>query len=123
MSSRMPLVDDRMFDALVDFYPKTCTITTPTEAQSSTGHITNTYNAVPALTDLSCRFAPSKKGKEVKESSQIYTVGSHTIVFNDFYLAITTKMRALIDGISYDILDVGHDSEDETTRLYVEYAK
>ena len=122
MSSRMPLVDDRMFTALVDFYPKTCTITTPTPTQSITGFETNAYNAVPALTDLACRFAPNK-GKEVKQSSQAYTVGSHTIVFNDYYSTITTKMRALIDGISYDILDVGHDSENETTRLYVEYAK
>ena len=121
MPNRMPLIDARMF--ATDFYPNTVTITTPTMTQSGSGAPTDTFNAVPAMTNLKCRFAPvNERGKEVKKPDGTYSVVYSTIVFKEKYAAITPKMQALIDGIEYDILEVVHDAEDMSTRLRVEYA-
>lgn len=119
MPNRMALIHPDMLDSLPDFYPKTCTIKEPSESQSGSGHVTITYAAIGALTDIACRIAPSI-GKEVKQADQTYTIGNFTVVFPEYYVAITEVMRASIDGIEYDILNVAHDAEEESTRLLVE---
>ena len=122
MANRMALIHPDMLDSLPDFYPKSCTIKEPSSVQSGSGHPTITYTAIGALTNLACRLAPST-GKEVKKSNQTYTVGSYTIVFPDYYVAITELMQAVIDEVDYDILNVAHDAEEESTRLLVEIVK
>ena len=120
MSSRMAIIHPDMLDSLPDFYPKTCTIKEPSAVQSGSGYPTITYTAIVALTDVACRLAPSITSKEVKQSNQSYTVGNFTVVFPEYYIAITELMHASIDGIEYDILNVAHDAEEESTRLLVE---
>jgi len=117
MPTRMPLIDSRLTEQLADFFPRTCTIQNSTETQSSSG------KPIPAwadfITDIPCRIAPAT-GKEVKNPKGVYSVGSHVIVLDDYYVSIVTKMRAIVDSIAYDILDVGFDAEHETTRLQVQ---
>ena len=117
MPTRMPLIDSRMTTKQADFFPQTCTIQTFNETQSSSGMPINT----PAdfLTDIACRIAPTV-GKEIKKPDGTYTVGSHVILLAGHYATITTKMVAVIDSITYDILAVEFDAEHETTRLPVQ---
>jgi len=117
MPTRMPLIDSRMTTKQADFFPQSCTIKTFVETQSSSGMPINT----PAdfIADISCRIAPTT-GKEIKNPDGTYTVGSHTILLAGYYSTITTKMTAVINSITYDILAVEFDAEHETTRLPVQ---
>ncbi len=123
MANRMALIHPDMLDSLPDFYPKSCTIKEPSGTQSGSGFETITYTAIGVLSGLACRIAPSITSKEVKQADQTYTVGNYTIVFPDYHVAITELMQAVIDGVDYDILNVAHDAEEESTRLLVEIVK
>ena len=117
MPTRMPLIDSRMTTGLADFFPGTCTIRYSTENQESDGSVDDPlWRNLTGCVDMNCRIAPNA-GKEVKAAKGIYTVGSHTILLDDYYSTIKTEMVAVVNLITYDILDIGFDAEHKTTRL------
>jgi len=118
MPTRMPLIDSRMTTKQADFFPQSCTIQTFTETQSTSGY-PSPGAGIDFLTGIACRIAPTA-GKEIKNPDGTYTIGSHVILLAGYYATITTKMVAVIDSITYDILAVEFDAEHETTRLPVQ---
>lgn len=113
----MPLIDPRLTTKLADFFPQSCTIKTSVVTQSTSGR--EILTPADFITDIPCRIAPTA-GKEIKKPDGTYTIGSHVIVLDDYYSTITTKMTAVINSITYDILAVEFDAEEETTRLPVQ---
>jgi hypothetical protein len=119
MPTRMPLIDPRMVGSLADFFPELCTIKTFTEAKSASGAITYTPVDFAGHVALHCRHSPVN-GTEVKRQDQSFSVGSHIIELAGYYSTITTKMTAVVNLITYDILAIEFDGEHKTTRLSVE---
>ena len=110
------LISPRMFGLLAAFYPSLCTIQAPTETQDAAGQPIPSWTNLPGHVALSCRMSPTGGG-ERKTPSQIYSVGVVTINLQEAYPLITTKMRAVVDNVVYDILSVDIDGNNVSTRL------
>jgi len=121
MPNRMSLIDPRMIDMLEDFFPEECTIKTFTETTNSFGVKVLTPVNFAGHVAIPCRKSPSS-GTEIKKPDQTFSIGSHIIELMGYYPTIVTKMLAVIDTVSYDILAVEFDGEHELTRLSVEIA-
>lgn len=104
-----------------NFYPSSCTIQEPTETADSYGQPIPSWGNLSGHVGISCRLSPESQasGDELRTQTQIYTVHSWLISFNDYYPLIDETMRAVIDGATYDILQVQHDGNNQTTRLRV----
>ena len=110
-------VHPRMLEGLAAFYPSLCTIQSGTLTQDSVGQPVATWAYV--LQAIPCRISPAG-GREMKLPNQTYGVGSHTINLRGYYPTIIVAMRALVDGVAYDILAVESDGNQYTTRLQVQ---
>jgi hypothetical protein len=112
------IVHPRMLEGLAAFYPSLCTIQSAVEPQDTVGQpVVASYTDV--LQALPCRVSPAG-AREMKLPNQTYGVASHTINLRGHYPSITTAMRALVDGVAYDVLAVEHDGNAYTTRLQVQ---
>ncbi len=114
MTSR--LIHPRLMATLEqDFFATYCTIEQAVESQDSMGGVVPTWGTLFAY--LPCRIAPAGGG-ERRQTNQIVLESTHTIVISGTY-AITSKMRAVVEDVIYDILLVERDSEWTMTRLNV----
>jgi len=57
---------------------------------------------------------------EVRALAEIMDKGLRHCLLNDYYPAITADLWALVDGVTYDILGVEHDSQKQMTRLQLQ---
>jgi len=113
------LLHPSMGERLTVFYPSLCTIQEYTEMQDpDSGEITKTWANLADHIDLSCAVA-STGGQEVKMPDQTYVVANFAISFPAQHPAITELMRAVVSGITYDILLVVPDSHTTFTKLLV----
>jgi len=102
-----------------DFFAQRCTIQAPSEELDAL----NQPNPEDAWTDVAgmraipCHLAPATGGKR-KTADMTVLIASHVILLAGVY-AITTKMRAVVDGTAYDVLLAGYDSTGCMTRLSV----
>lgn len=114
-----PLVDPRMLGKLEAFFNTTCTIQQVTETRDGAGGVVLTWANVTGLVNLVCRRAPASTARttEMKLESLTYTVNVQTIVIAGYYDTITPKMRAVCDGLTFDVLAVEHDGQTQMTRL------
>ncbi len=107
-------VHPRLLSSLAKLFDQRVTIQQAIETQDPSGQPVCSWQDVYA--SLPCRLAPTG-GQETRLPEQIYAISTHTISIAGYYPDITAKMRAVIDAIAYDILNVGCDSEHLTTRL------
>jgi hypothetical protein len=106
-----------MLERLSGFFPSTVTIQEPTQVQDPvTGEVTYTWAAVAGMVDLPCSHGPSG-GVEVKRSDQTYVVSNYTLALAGSYTGIDETMRAVVDGSTFEILLVQHDSHGMKTHL------
>lgn len=96
----------------------TCTIQQSTPAQDSYGEPIDSWANLTGHVSLPCRLGPSG-GREIERDIGIISYSTHVIQFGSKYASITTKMRAVVDGVNYDIERVFHDSRNETTQLWL----
>lgn len=115
------LVHPAMLCGLKLFYHSRCTI------QVNTPTINNFNERVPSWVDkanhvnLPCRLGPkSKVMSEAKAERLIYAIDTHTVALQGHYGEITPAMRAVVDGVAYDILGVRHDDQGVMTALDVQ---
>lgn len=122
MANQLGIIHPNMLTRLQpNFYPSSCTIQEATEAADSYGQLIPTWGNLADHVAIRCRIAPNppQSGDEQRMQTQIYTVHSWLISFNGYYPAILETMRAVVDGMTYDIIQVQHDGNDKTTRLSV----
>ena len=114
------IVHPKMYERMGILYNSTCTIQYYDEDNlDEWGQPDPQWVDLPNHIDLECSIAPSG-GQEVKQPDKEYDVSTHHISFNDYYPDIEEKMRAVVNGKTYDIQLVEHGSRKKSTRLTVE---
>ena len=107
-----------------------CTITalpTPVTLGPS-GWPTAAYVAVTGLVDIRCMKAVvaqdigSPLAYEKKAQGDSITSNDWHVLLETYYPTITTAMRAIIDGVTFDIVGVDNDSQFSMTRIRVRQA-
>lgn len=103
------------------------TIQKPDGLLGPSGAPSGTYTNVPGLVNIPCMDAvPSMarvQATEVKALADIMSKGLRHMLLNGYYPESTpdgqipSYWRAVVDGITYDILGVEHDSQGTQTRL------
>ena len=110
------IVDPRFAEQMSDFFPSTCEIQEDLGTENDYGEIVHDWQPLTGHTAIACSHGPSK-GKEVKQPDQTYVVSNYTIELQGQYLGINEAMRAVVDGIAYDILLVQASSHGRLTRI------
>lgn len=115
------LVHPDMLERLrANHLPDTCTIEAATETLDSYGQPSVTWSAVSGLSSLGCRLAPWSQEQERRLPELVTTTTTHVLLLAAHYPAITTEMRAVVSGVSYDITAVRHDGNEASTWLGLE---
>ena len=111
------IFDPRMMTALGDYFPSLCTIQEDVSTTyDSYGQLIPDWQSFAGHVDIPCAHGPNK-GREVKQSDQTYVVSNYTLSLRGYYPTITEKMRAVVDGVVFDILLVQSSSHGVTTRI------
>lgn len=103
------LIHPSLLSRLAAFYPLLCTIQTSTETQDAVGEPIPSWGALIGHIALHCRVGPAGGGEQ-KRADGTLTRATHTIALAGYYPTLTTKMRAIVGGATYDILGVQHDN-------------
>jgi len=103
------------------------TIQQPNGLYGPSGAPSSTFVNVSGLVNIPCVDAvPSTarvQATEIKELMQIMSKGLRHLLLNAYYPEATpdgqipSNWRAIVDGTTYDILGVEHDSQNQMTRL------
>ena len=119
MANQLGLIHPNMLTRLQpNFYPSSCTIQEATEAADSYGQLIPTWGNLAEHVDLNCRIAP-EGGSEQRAQIQVYAIHQWRVALNGYYPTIIETMRAVVDGVTYEIEQVVHDGNDKMTRLSV----
>ena len=104
-----------------------CTVQQPDGLLNPDGTPSNVFLNVAGLVNIQCMDSvPSVarlQATEVKDLQEIMSKGLRHMLLNGYYPQSTpsgqipTDWRAIVDGITYDILGVEHDSQNQMTRL------
>lgn len=115
---------------LTGLFVSLCTISAPDGNLGPSGAPSNAFVIVPSLVDIPCMDSvPSitrVQATETKELEDIMAKGYRHILLNGYYPEaspdgqIPTSWIATVDGVTYDILGVEHDSQNTQTRLELE---
>ena len=101
-------------------YAGTVTIQSASMANDSAGQEIPTWSNLALHVDLICRKAPQQQfSREVRNQAEIYAVHVWNIAIAGYYTSITEEMRAVMDGVNYDIELVQFDGNRKTTHLQV----
>jgi head-tail adaptor len=100
------------------FYPSTAVIQTQAAGQDDWGQPNGAWTTT--LTGLACRIWPSKGSSEPRSADQTITIATHRAGLNSYQPTITTAMRFVCDGETYNIIAVEPDSQHEQTYLNLE---
>ena len=128
----------RVMPAMVEsqLFTSLCTIVVPPEVFDAGGAPDPTATWYPYLDidspaisyeDIPCMAPPQAIGDtvqptEVKELIEIMARRPLNVLLAGYYPAIIPDHRAVVDGVTYDILGVEHDSQYRMTRLAVQLA-
>jgi len=110
------IFDPRMMVTLADYFPSLCTIQEDLGVENTYGQVVADWQSFAGHVEIPCAHGPNK-GREVKQSDQTYVVSNYTLSLRGYYPTITEKMRAVVDGVVFDILLVQCDSHGVTTRI------
>lgn len=99
------------------------TIQAPDGVFGASGAPSGTYANVAGLVDIRCMAAPlALLGGEIRDSEmkitpEILTKHPLHCLLEDCFPQITTKHRAILDGVAYDIAGNEQDSQSQMSRL------
>lgn len=110
------IIHPRLHAMLNKFFPELCTIQEATETQDTANQPIESWSNLAGHVNLACAIS-RPRGGERKTVHQIYSVATHTIALDGYYPAITEKMRAVVNGVSYNILLPEHDPLSASTQL------
>ena len=103
---RRPILSSRVLDRLGDtFWPDSVDIQAPTEVRDSVGGVSFTWAGVTDLVDLRGRLGVATVGYQKGEVPSVVTKAP-VVALKGYYPSITTLMRAMINGLAYEIVGV-----------------
>lgn len=105
-----------------------CTIQAPDLTLGASGAPSGTYADVAGLVNLPCMSAPPSLARlaagEAKSAGDIESRGLRHVLLNGYYADLAPEQnwgavgwRAIVDGITYDLLGAESDSQRTQTRL------
>ena len=121
--NRPALIHPDMLTSLPDHFSSTCTIQESTETRADSGQITDSWADLAGHVDIPCAVGQGREGTpaEQRTSTAIVVTTGHVIALAGHYPDITTRMRAVVDGANWNILDIRHDpTAGAYTQLMVE---
>ncbi len=105
----------------------TCTVQAPNGQFGSSGAPSGTYANVSGLTSIQCMNAPLSWGgidaDEAKTMAEVASRSVRHVLLDQYYSQLDglnwggIGWRAVVDGITYDILGAERDSQSTQTRL------
>ena len=106
-------------------FPSLCTIQQPDGNFNPDGTPSNAFVNISGLVNIPCiDSVPSTarvQATEVKDLEEIMSKAYRHVLLNDYYLALNTAAglgwRAIVDGVTYDLLGGEPDSQSQMTRL------
>ena len=99
-------IDSRRNAAIeTNFHPSLCTIQAETDSTNADAQPIQTWANLAGHVDIPCSVALSS-GKEVKGKQSEYGQTTHRIALNGVYSSITRLHRAVIGGVTYEIMFV-----------------
>lgn len=105
-------------------FSSTCTIQTPSTAVTGAGQWAGQFTNLAGHVNLRCMAPPLGDQQRIaamerKSTGQVTDFTYLHILLEGYYPAIQPKMRAVIDGVNYDIAAVESDSQRQMTRMEV----
>ena len=107
-----------------------CTFQAPSGADLPGGAPSDQYTPVSGLQNIPCMDAVPSSTKvqatEAKDMAEIASKGYRHLLLNGYYPQATpdgqipTSWQAVVDGTTYDVLGVEHDSQQTQTRCELE---
>ena len=105
------------------FFDRTCTIQKTTPTRDAAGQPQDAWTDLASHVDLACRLAPvtaRSRAARVQRDDMTVTTCSHVIIMAGPYPSVTTAHQAVVDSVSYQIVNVVRDSAQVATELEVE---
>src|SRR5688572_25395904 len=108
----------RLLEAIDDsgiVYPSLCTVKVPSTTQDpNTGQPVREWPTdLAGVIDVPCRKAPfiedRPSNREVRENQQTTQFTQAHVIMKGYFSTILPEMRAVVDGVAYDILGVESD--------------
>ena len=117
MSSRMPIISERLLSSLVgDVFPEECDIQEATFTNDAAHQPIPVWADIAGRTELPCRKAPYK-GDEIKRPDKTFATNVSIIEIAGFYDDIETINRVVLGANYYDILLIEHDGDSKLTKI------
>lgn len=109
-----------------------CTIQQPDNVFTDSGFPSGTFVNIAGLVNIPCMKAPLSMlrigATEIKRVDSIESLEPSHVLLNAYYPAIPQvtptrpSLRAIVDGINYEVMGVEHDSQLQMSRLTVRVA-
>lgn len=113
------LIHPDLLGDLHNFYPSRCTIQQDSgTAQNSYGALIASWTNLAGHQNIPCEIYRAG-GVEVQQTDMTVVTADFAVQLAAYCPTITTRMRAVIKGATYDILSAQSDSQAQTTRLLV----
>lgn len=101
------------------------TLTAPPAAQGATGNPTGAFTNVPGVVGIACMDAPPSMARiqatEVKAVEEIMSKGLRHVLLSQYFSNAPNwsgeGCRAVVDGVTYDVLGAEVDSQSTQTRV------
>jgi hypothetical protein len=113
----------------IGLFVSLCTVQQPDGVFGASGAPSGNHLPVSGLVNIICQLSPPTdstiRATEVKSLEEILREGFRHLLLNGYYPQMTPDnqipqgWQAVVDGVTYEILGVEHDSQQQMTRLQV----
>lgn len=123
--SQTQLISPYLFEKLeTTFWRHTCTIQQATQTANEVGELEPTWANLASHADISCNLAAAEamgeQKSEMRRDTSTYDAKTRHCQLNGYYPLIGEGMRAVIDGVAYNIRGVVQSSAKVQTKLILE---
>ena len=119
------LAHPRLLGNLKAVFPGRCTIQSKTVTPDQYGAPSETWTTVAA--NIPCSIAPmvveNIRAYERTDDDKTVSLNPHRITLRGRWPQVATSMRAVVEGVAWDINGVEHDSQGVYTRLVATEAR
>jgi hypothetical protein len=116
------LIHPDLLTSLHNFFSSECTIEVSDDSFDDYKDEVKDWDPKAGHIDIPCAIAAAGRN-EVKRPDMTYVPATHRVTLAGYYPLITEKMRAVVEGLTLDILLVEFDSHQKTTRLSCEVVR
>lgn len=104
----MTYLHPRALQSLARYFPSSCTIQVASKTQDTFGAESRTWSDIPdpSLIAIPCAVGNRSRVQLPAGGSQPELVSDLRVLLSGHYSGITTDMRAQVDGVDYQILEV-----------------